>query len=289
MAVPSSIHCWLESVISEILGYRGFPLTKDDGIHGLIGRDLCRSMGACIFEASSTISTFHSSMYTRDYIQDDVVVVIKKISNMHFDQDLEEGALKILFFISKSMKAPKRIIQIWFPEDVHPPKWAIERIEKHATKKGFESFIPAQDSSLRYAPYRGKRLYFRRTLNKDDEEDDAKAKATKKGFESFIPAQDSSLRYAPYRGKRLYFRRTLNKDDEEDDAKAKATKKGFESFIPAQDSSLRYVPYRGKRLYFRRTLNKDDEEDDAKAKAKAKATEYEVRDDDEEDDATNGA
>ncbi|KAJ0815522.1 hypothetical protein HanPSC8_Chr17g0798491 [Helianthus annuus] len=192
MAVPSSIHCWLESVISEILGYRGFPLTKDDGdsrshrkrskhvklINAYSSNsDLCRSVGACIFEASSTISTFHSSMYTRDYIQDDVVVVIKKISNMHFDQDLEEGALKKLFFISKSMKAPKRIIQIWFPEDVHPPKWAIERIEKHATKKGFESFIPAQDSSLRYAPYRGKRLYFRRTLNKDDEEDDAKAKA----------------------------------------------------------------------------------------------------------------
>ncbi|KAM0001977.1 hypothetical protein Hdeb2414_s0351g00873831 [Helianthus debilis subsp. tardiflorus] len=149
-------------------------------IHGLIGRDLCRSMDACIFEASSTISTFHSSMYTRDYIQDDVVVVIKKISNMHFDQDLEEGALKKLFFISKSMKDPKRIIQIWFPEDVHPPKWAIERIKKHATKKGFESFIPAQDSSLRYALYRGKRLYFRRTLNKDDEEDDAKAKAKAK-------------------------------------------------------------------------------------------------------------
>ncbi|MFS8020814.1 hypothetical protein Hanom_Chr16g01420161 [Helianthus anomalus] len=242
MAVPSSIHCWLESVISEILGYRGFSITKDDGdlrshrkrskhvklINAYSSNsDLCRSMGACIFEASSTISTFHSSMYTRDYIQDDVVV-IKKTSNMHFDQDLEEGALKKLFFISKSMKAPKRIIQIWFPEDVHPPKWAIERIEKHATKKGFESFIPAQDSSLRYAPYRGKRLYFRRTLNKDNEEDD--------------------LRYAPYRGKRLYF-------------------------------------YRGKHLYFKRAFNKDDEEDDAKAKV----TEDEVRDDDEEDDATNGA
>ncbi|XP_035842374.1 uncharacterized protein LOC110925657 [Helianthus annuus] len=105
----SSIHFWLESVISEILGYRGFPLTKDDGDSRSHRK---RSMGACIFEASSTISTFHSSMYTRDYIQDDVVVVIKKISNMHFDQDLEEGALKKLFFISKSMKAPKRIIQI---------------------------------------------------------------------------------------------------------------------------------------------------------------------------------
>ncbi|KAF5757846.1 hypothetical protein HanXRQr2_Chr17g0831571 [Helianthus annuus] len=105
-------------------------------------------------------------------------------------KDLEEGALKILFFISKSMKAPKRIIQIWFPEDVHPPKWAIERIEKHATKKGFESFIPAQDSSLRYVPYRGKRLYFRRTLNKDDEEDDAKAKAKAKATEYEVRDDD---------------------------------------------------------------------------------------------------
>ncbi|MFS8020819.1 hypothetical protein Hanom_Chr16g01420211 [Helianthus anomalus] len=149
MAVPSSIHCWLESVISEILEIWVLAFLK-------LPAQFRHFILPCI-----PGNTF----------------------NMHFDQ---KGLLKNYFFISKSMKAPKRIIQIWFPEDVHPPKWAIERIEKHATKKGFESFIPAQDSSLRYAPYRGKRLYF-------------------------------------YRGKHLYFRRTLNKDDEEDDAKAKAT------------------------------------------------------------------
>ncbi|XP_022020840.1 uncharacterized protein LOC110920910 [Helianthus annuus] len=113
----------------------------------------CSKWDASIFEASETASGVYSAMYSDEYIQDEVEVIIKKISKVNFESDLSEAVVKKLFFVGKSKGAPERVIQIWFPDN-RPPKWAVELIEKHASNKDFESFFPPKISSLRSPPFR---------------------------------------------------------------------------------------------------------------------------------------
>ncbi|MFS8020827.1 hypothetical protein Hanom_Chr16g01420301 [Helianthus anomalus] len=125
--------------------------------------------GASIFEASETTSVVSSAIYSDEYIKDEVEIINKKISKVNFESDLSEAVVKNLFFVGKRKGAPERVIQILFPDN-RPPKWDVELIEKHTSKKYFESLFSPKDSSLRSPPFRGKRLLFRRTLNVDEVE-----------------------------------------------------------------------------------------------------------------------
>ncbi|MFS8020822.1 hypothetical protein Hanom_Chr16g01420241 [Helianthus anomalus] len=115
---------------------------------GLENEKLCAQWGASIIETSETASGVSSVMYSDEYIQDEVEVIIKKISKVNF-----ESGVKKLFFVGKSKGAPERVIQIWLPDN-RPPKWAVELIEKHASNKDFENLFPPKDSSLRSPPFR---------------------------------------------------------------------------------------------------------------------------------------
>ncbi|MFS8020803.1 hypothetical protein Hanom_Chr16g01420051 [Helianthus anomalus] len=96
----------IDGLLNNFTGGSAYDLTP----LGLKNEKFCAQWGASIFEASETASGVSSAMYSDEYIQDEVEVIIKKIFKVNFESDLSEAVVKKLFFGGKSKWAPERVI-----------------------------------------------------------------------------------------------------------------------------------------------------------------------------------